>query len=131
MKHINASLDPDTALREIVESARAPTGAAHGVIVIVDAAGEARDFTSSGITEEERRRLSEWSGGPKLFAHFRDLPGPLRRPDVPAHVRTLGFAPWIPAKTFLGTPMPTAARDGGRPRRRFDLLARIFHQGPR
>ena len=93
MQHINASLDPDTVLREIPRSARALTGAAHGVIVTVDDAGEAGDFTSSGITEEERRRLSEWPGGPKLFAHFRDLPGPLRLPDVPAYVRALGFTP--------------------------------------
>ncbi len=105
MKHINASLDPHTVLREILMSARALTGAAYGVIVTVDDAGEAGDFTSSGITEEEHQRLSEWPGGPKLFAHFRDLPGPLRLPDVPAYVRALGFAPWIPAKAFLGTPM--------------------------
>ena len=106
MQHINASLDPDTVLREILKSARALTGAGQGVIVTIDDAGEPRDFTSSGMTEEEHQRLSEWPGGRELFAaHFRDLPGPIRLPDVPAHVRALNFAPWLAAKTFLGTPM--------------------------
>ena len=44
---------------------------------------------------------------PRLFEFFRDLPGPLRIPDVPAYVRALGFSPddRLPSKTFQGTPM--------------------------
>ena len=49
----------------------------------------------------------EWPDGPRLFEFFRDLPGPLRIPDVPAYVRALGFSPddRLPSKTFQGTPM--------------------------
>ena len=84
MQHINASLDPDTVLREIPRSARALTGAAHGVIVTVDDAGEAGDFTSSGITEEERRRLF---GVARRTETVRALPRPARAAAAPGRAR--------------------------------------------
>ena len=103
---ISASLDLDTVLREVVDSARALTGARHGVIATVDETGEPGDFTSSGITAEEHRLLEEWPEGPRLFKHFRDLPGPIRLADVRTHVRALGFSPErLPWTTFQGTPM--------------------------
>ena len=50
--------------------------------------------------------MAEWSEGPRLFEHFRDLPGPLRIADVPAYVQALGFpTDRLPSKTFQGTPM--------------------------
>ena len=62
--------------------------------------------SASGFTEEEHRRLAEWSDGPRLFEHFRDLEGPLRIADVPAYVRALGFpTDRLPSKTFQGMPM--------------------------
>ena len=104
--NINGSLDLDTVLREVLESARALTGARHGVIATIDEAGAPGDFTSSGISAEEHQRLEEWPEGPRLFEHFRELPGPSRLADVRAHVRSLGFsADPLPWTTFLGTPM--------------------------
>ena len=106
VRDISASLDPDTVLREVLQSARSLTAARHGVIVTIDEAGQPRDFTSSGITAEEHRRLAEWPDGPRLFPHFRDLPGPVRLPDLPAYVRSLGFsADRLTWRTLLGTPM--------------------------
>ena len=65
-----------------------------------------QDFVTSGFTEAEHRCLAEWSDGPRLFEHFRDLPGPVRIADVPACVRELGFSTdRLPSKTFQGTPM--------------------------
>ncbi len=44
--------------------------------------------------------------GPAPVRAFRDLEGPLRIADVPAYVRSLGFATdRLPSKTFQGTPM--------------------------
>ena len=103
---IGASLDIATVLREAVDGARALTGARYGMIATVDGTGEVCDFVSSGFTEEEHRRFLDWPDGPKLFAHLRDLPGPVRLTDFPALVRSLGFSPdLMPAKTFQGTPM--------------------------
>ena len=102
----NASLDLATVLAEAAGTARALTGARYAIITTVDEAGAVRDFVSSGFTEAEHRRFAEWAEGPKLFAHLRDLPGPVRLTDLPALVRSLGLsADLMRAKTFLGTPM--------------------------
>ena len=104
---ISASLDLETVLNEVVESARALTGARYGAIATIDEAGAPQDFVTSGFTADEHRMLVEWPDGPRLFEFFRDLPGPLRIADVPAYVRSLGFSPddRLPSKTLQGTPM--------------------------
>ena len=103
---ISASLDLSTVLHEVVESARALTGARYGVIVTVDEAGEVQDFVSSGFTDDQHRQFMAWSDGPRLFEHFRDLEAPLRLRDLPAYVRRLGYsADLMNSKTLQGTPM--------------------------
>ena len=106
MLRISASLDLDTVLHEVVDRARALTGARYGAIATIDDTGAPQDFVTSGFTEEAHRRLEQWPDGPRLFEHFRDLRGPLRLADLPAYVRSLGFASdRLPSKTFQGTPM--------------------------
>ena len=103
---ISASLDVTTVLQEAADSARALTAARYGIITTIDEAGEVREFVTSGFTPDERRQFVDWPDGPKLFAHFRDLPGPIRLTDLPALVRSLGFSPdLMRSKTFQGTPM--------------------------
>ena len=103
---ISASLDLDTVLQEVVDSARALTGAHYGVITTVDEAGRPQEFVGSGITPDEHRQLAEWADGLRLFEHLRDLPGALRVADLPAYVRSLGFSTdLLPYKTLQGTPM--------------------------
>ena len=103
---INGSLDLDTVLREVVDSARALTGARCGVITTIEEGGEPRDFVSSGFTPDEHRQLTDWPDGLRLFEHLRDLPETVRRPDFPAYVRSLGFsADLILVKSMQATPM--------------------------
>ena len=107
---ISASLDLGTVLREVIESARALTGAHSGGIVTIDETGVPQDFVTSGYTDKEHQRMAEWSEGPRLFEHFRDLPGPLRLTDLSAYAHACGFSwEWpatLPAvRTFQGTPM--------------------------
>ena len=103
---ISASLDLETVLREVVESAQSLTGARLGTIATIDEAGAPQDFVTSGITEAEHRAIVEWTEGPRLFEYFRDLEGPLRIADVSAYVQALGFpTDLLPSKTFQGTPM--------------------------
>ena len=103
---ISASLDVDTVLQEIVESARALTGARHGVITTIDDTGQVQDFVTSGVSPDQHRELTSWPDGPRLFEHLRDLPSALRLRDISEHVRSLGFsADLLPFKTFVGTPM--------------------------
>ena len=103
---ISASLDVNVVLREIVESARPLTDARYGIIATIDDSGQIQEFVTSGFTPDEHRRLADWPDGPRLFEHFRDLPGVLRLADLPGYVRSLGYcADLMRSKTFQGTPM--------------------------
>ena len=103
---ISTSLDLATVLEEVVESARALTGARSGVITTIDERGAIEDFVTSGLPPEERRQMVEWPDGARLFAHLRDQPAPLRVADLRGYLRSLGLAPppWS-ATTLQGTPM--------------------------
>ena len=102
---ISASLDQATVLQEAVASARALTGARYGLIATVDEAGEVGDLVSSGLTPEEHRGLVDWPHGPELFAHLRDLPGPLRLDDTAPVAAMHAIIPWPSRaqKTSLNT----------------------------
>ena len=103
---ISASLDLETVLHEVINSARALIEARYGGIVTIDESGQPRDFITSGFTDAEHRQMADWPDGPRLFEHFRDLKGVLRLPDARAYVRSLGFASdRLSSGTFLGTPM--------------------------
>ena len=103
---ISGSLDLNTVLQQVVDSARALTGARYSVITTIDESKDVRDFVSSGFTPEENRRLADWPAGPRLFEHLCDLPYAVRLSDFPAYVRSLGIAadPLL-ATTMLATPM--------------------------
>ena len=79
---ISASLEFDTVLSEIVESARTLIGTRYGVIATTGDSGEVEKVFSSGFTPEEHRQMMEWmmewADGPRLFQHLRDLEGALR-----------------------------------------------------
>ena len=103
---ISASLDVGTVLRETVHSARALTGARYGVITTIDEAGRPQDFVTSGFTADEQRQLEAWPHAMRFFEHLRDLPGPLRLPDLPAYLRSLGYADVLAlSRTLQATPM--------------------------
>ena len=103
---IGASLDPETVLREVVESVGALTGAQYGVIVTVDEGGQPRDFVTLGLDEEERRAMESWPDAMQVFGQLRSLSAPLRLPDLDAWVRALGCAPLpVPCGAFQATPL--------------------------
>ena len=113
---ISASLDEKTVLREVVDSARALTGARYGVIVTVDEAGRPRpqDTIIAGLPPAEERQVAEWPDAMQLFEHLRGLDAPLRVADFGEYVRSLGLAPGlIPCQSFQGTPMRHGGLDVG------------------
>ncbi len=102
----SASLDLDTVLQEVVDAARALTGARYGVIATVDGAGRIEEFVTSGFTSAEKDEMVAWSDGPRLFEHFRGLAAPIRVGDLPAYVRALGFSTdLMRSRTMQGTPL--------------------------
>ncbi|MCY4499883.1 MAG: hypothetical protein OXC14_21700, partial [Rhodospirillaceae bacterium] len=90
---INANLDLDIVLDEVMASARALTGARYGFIATLDEAGAPRGFVFSGVTPEEQCELLAWPHSLSLFEHLRGLPGPLRLADLAGYVRALGIEP--------------------------------------
>ena len=103
---VSASLDLDIVLQEVVDSARALTGARLGVLVSVDAVGRVEEFITSGIAPAEKEALAAWPDGPRLFEHFRGLATPVRSPDLPAYFRTLGIsAEPMRSKTLQAVPL--------------------------
>ena len=103
---INASLELDTVLQEIADSARALTGSRYSAIATVDDNGQPQDFVTSGLNDGAHRRLLESPDGPRLFEHFRDLPGTVRLADLQTYVRSSGFSTYaLPFGTFQCTPM--------------------------
>ena len=108
---INQSLDLDTVLQGVLDSARSLTGARYGVITLLDDSGEVRDFLSSGMTAEEARQLWDLPGGTRLFEYLSGISEPLRLPDLLGHIRSLGlpeFRPPLalgPVVSFLAAPV--------------------------
>ncbi len=103
---ISASLNLETVLQEIVDSARALTGATQGLITTVDREGRPLQLLTSGMTPDERERLRQWEDGPRLFAYLREQPGVLRVGDWPRYLRSLGLhTDLLPHKTLQGTPI--------------------------
>ena len=103
---INSSLDLDIVLQEIIDGARALTGARYSAITTIDDAGRPQQFLSSGLTSEEHQQLADSPDGPQLFEHFRDLPGVLQMSNLPAYIRSLGFsADLFPHGNFQTTPI--------------------------
>ena len=108
---INQSLDLDTVLQGVLDSARSLTGARYGVLTLLDDSGEVRDFLSSGMTAEEAGQLWELPGGTLLFEYLNGISEPLRLPDLLGHIRSLGlpeFRPPLalgPVVSFLAAPV--------------------------
>jgi len=108
---INESLDLDAVLQSVLDSARSLTGASYGLLTLLDDAGPAADFLSSGLTPAVVQRLWDLPDALKLFEHLGNTAEPLRLPDLGAYVRSLGLPePRLPGgatlpKTFLAAPI--------------------------
>ena len=88
---INESLDFDSVLQQVVDSARELTGARYAGMSILDVSGGLERFVTSGFSPEELERFLSLSDGPVLFAHFSALPAPLRIADFHALAASFGF----------------------------------------
>ncbi len=113
---INESLDFDTVLQGVLDSARSITAARYGVMTLLGNGGRVEDFLSSGLTAEEAERLWLTPDGRQLFQSLTGVSEPMRVPDLVAHVHAMGF-------TDFAIPLPTGVF-------RF-MAAPMFHRGAR
>ena len=107
---ISESLDYDTVLPGVLDSARALTRARYGVITVLDDAGGIEEFLSSGFTPEEEERLWGLPENAGLIQHLGEVPGPLRLADFRGHLQALGLPDsQLPVEAsvipFLGMPI--------------------------
>ena len=114
---VNESLDFDTVLQGVLDSARSLTGARYGAITLLDDSDGLQDFLFSGMTEGEVRQYQDLPDGIRFLEYLSGVPGPLRVPDLPGHFRSLGLPEFQPPVTG-GGPMSF-------------LLAPILHRGAR
>ena len=105
---INESLDFDTVLQEVLDSARSLTGAHYGIITTLNPSGETEDVVTSGLNPAEREGLWALPGGLAIFESLRQMTTALRTRDLNGLISSLGlpdFHPPMPLNSFLGTPM--------------------------
>ena len=115
---INESLDFDTVLQEILDSARSLTDARYGVLISLDNSGQVEDFLASGLTADGSQRLWEVPEGDKVLEHLSNIPGPLRVRDFARYTRSQGYSefclpPEMNVRSFLGAPIRHRGENGG------------------
>ena len=118
---ISESLDLDTVLQEILDSARSLTDAWCGVIVSLYDKGQVEDFLASGLTDDETQQLFAMPGGLKIFEYLTAIPGPLRVPDFASYLRSQGLSEFCPP-----TEISTCAYLGAPIRHRGENVGHIF-----
>ena len=94
---INESLDFDTVLQEVVDSARALTASRYGAITVFGDDRQPSDFIVSGLTREEHQGLWDMPEGMGFFEYLSGLTEPLRVSDISGHLRALGMPRFMPA----------------------------------
>ena len=105
---VNESLDFDTVLQGVLDSARSLTGARYGVITLLDASGSFDNLLFTGVTGEEARQFQELPGGLLLFEYLSGLRQPLRVPDLLEHLRSMDL-PDLQLPVALGPAVPFLA----------------------
>ncbi len=108
---INDSLDLETVLQGVLDSARLLTDARYGVITTLDESGQPEEFLASGVSSEESRQLWNLPERWGLFDYLGNLQEPLRLKDFHTHTRALGLPefhppmPVSPSPSFLAAPI--------------------------
>ncbi len=109
-RQIASSLDLPTVLQNVVNAACELTGARYGALGAFDSSGRIVQFTTHGISAEERARIGALPQGLGILGWLQELRQPLRLADLGKHPRSVGFPPNHPRmRTFLGAPI----LDGG------------------
>ena len=94
---VNESLDFDTVLQEVVDSARELTASRYGAITIPGEIYRRPTFIVSGLTPEEHQGFWDMPEGLGFFEYLSGLEEPLRVSDIASHLGALGMAAFMPA----------------------------------
>lgn len=96
---INESLDFDTVLAGVLNSACTLTGAKYGVITLLNDSGQVQNFLAHGMTSEKAQTLWSMPRHMKFFDYLGKISEPMRVRDFRSYVRELGFPEFRPPTT--------------------------------
>ena len=94
---INESLDFDTVLQEVVDSARELTASRYGAITIPGEVFRRPTFITSGLTREELQGFWDMPEGLGFFEYLSGLEEPLRVSDIDSHLKALNMPDFMPS----------------------------------
>ena len=94
---INESLDFDTVLQEVVDSARTLTASRYGAITVFGEAGQMPHFIVSGLSREEHQGFWDMPEELGFFEYLSGLQGPLRVSNIDSHLRALNMPKFLPS----------------------------------
>ncbi len=93
---INESLDFDTVLHGVLDSACSLTGARYGVITLLGNAVEVEDFLTFGMSPTETELLKNVPNGMSFVEYFSGISAPIRLRDLLGHFRAQGLPEFRP-----------------------------------
>ena len=105
---INESLEFDTVLQEVLDSARLLSGASYGVVTLFNDSGAVAAFLASGMTPEEAEGVRAMADGPQFLEHLRSLSVPVRTAHLTGYAHSIGladFSPLADAGAFMSAPI--------------------------
>ena len=94
---INESLDFDTVLQEVVDSARALTASRYGALTIPGEVFRRPTFIFSGLTREEHQGFLDMPEGLEFLKYLSGLEEPLRVSDIDSHMKALNMPDFVPS----------------------------------
>ena len=94
---INESLDFDTVLQDVVDSARALTASHYAAITIPGKSVRRPTFFVSGLTREEHQGFWDMPEGLALFQYLSGLEEPLRVSNIDDHLKALSMPDFLPS----------------------------------
>jgi signal transduction histidine kinase len=97
----------DRVLQKVVDSAREVVGARYAALGVIGPDGSRLNrFETSGLTDEERRRIGDLPTGHGILGLLVRDAKPLRIPRISDDARRYGFPPnHPPMESFLGVPI--------------------------
>lgn len=103
---ISSDLDLHNVLSRIVEAATALTDARYGALGVIGQESYLVEFVTTGVSEEDRRRIGELPHGRGILGLLISDPRPIRLKDLADHPSSYGFPPnHPPMGSFLGVPV--------------------------
>ena len=113
---INESLDVDTALQAVMDSARSLTDAPYVLVVTLDASGRVVDRLVQGFDPGDEERLWQAPEGERFLEYLKTLPGSLRVGQLAELTASIGlqeFRSPVALNAFMAAPiLHRGARSG-------------------